>query len=179
MKKIILALALAASCTALPSWAKDVPPGHTSEVLVEEHNVPTTIADRIEHALKSVLPGTKLPTPLVLAIMKIESGFNPKAKGGGGAAGLMQVMPGVHLEKVRDISDKPNLTVNGAHRELLDVDVNVEAGVAILADCYKKHNGDAGKAAECYNGYPRDGGYRNKVMRAYRDFSASLGFSPK
>lgn len=182
MKKLFFTLFLAAHSLLLtgPANAKEsaAVADKTSEVLVESHNVPSLIAKRIQEALTTALPGTKLPAPLVLAIMKIESGFNPLAKGGGGAAGLMQVMPNVHLGMVRDISEKPNLTVHGARNELMDVDVNVEAGVTILAACYERHSGNVGKTAECYNGYGTSG-YRAKVMRAYQEFSSALGFQPR
>lgn len=181
MNKLLLSLILASSALASSAWAKDVVPEKTTDILVSNHDVPVTLAERIKDALQSAIPGTKLPTPLVLAIMKIESGFDPSAKGGGGAAGLMQVMPNIHLGRVRDISDKPNLSVRGAQKELLNVETNVEAGVAILAECYKRHNGNAGKAAECYNGYtnPTVHAYRAKVMKAYNEISASFGSTPR
>lgn len=179
MTKFKFALLLAALIST-PTWSKDHSLDRAATVLVEEHDVSVSIAERIKEALRSALPGTRLPTPLVLAIMKVESGFNPAAKGGGGAAGLMQVMPNVHLGRIRDLSDKPNLTVNGAQSELMKVDINVEAGVGILADCYAKHNGNADRTAECYNGYnnPKGMAYRAKVLRAYREFSSALGFQP-
>lgn len=180
MNKFKLALLLAALIST-PTWSKDSALDKAATVLVEDHDVSVTIAERIKNALRSALPGTQLPTPLVLAIMKVESGFDPAAKGGGGAAGLMQVMPKVHLGRVRDISEKPHLTVNGAQSELMKVDVNVEAGVGILADCYAKHKGNMDRTAECYNGYnnPKGIAYRAKVLRAYREFSTALGFQPK
>lgn len=157
-----------------PSLSTEVLPGLTAEVLESEHGVPLHLAGRIEEVLKKVIPGTKLPPSLVLAIMKIESGFNPRAEAGG-AVGLMQVMPRWHVGRVREISDKPNLTPSGVRKELLGVDVNIEAGVSILAECYRKHN-SLSAATGCYNG-GGDPFYTRKVMAAYQEFSVDLGLT--
>ena len=62
---------------------------------------------------------------LVMALMKIESGFNPSATSPVGASGLMQLMPetACHL----------GLVVNGIVDERLDPNKNVEAGIRYLS----------------------------------------------
>lgn len=172
-KHLLLIPALLFSGAAL---ARDAVPGLTAEVLETEHGVPIHLADRIEATLRKVMPGTKLPTPLVLAIMKIESEFNPRAKSSAGAVGLMQVMPRWHVDRVREISNKPALTFNDVRKELLDVETNIEAGVSILAECYNRYN-SLTAAAQCYNGGPprAESSYTKKVMRAYREMAIDLG----
>lgn len=72
MTKFKFALLLAALIST-PTWSKDHSLDRAATVLVEEHDVSISIAERIKEALRSALPGTRLPTPLVLAIMKVES----------------------------------------------------------------------------------------------------------
>lgn len=174
MQKLLLSLCL--SALTFSAFAKTDVSDSTAEVLVESHQVAPPLAERIEATLKEAIANTRLPIPLVLAIMKIESGFNPDAQNKSGATGIMQVMPGIHLERVRDIIEKPSLTRREAKEELLDLGVNVEAGVSILSECFNRHRGDAAMAAQCYNGYTTPGVelYKAKVMRAYREFTRSL-----
>ncbi len=63
---------------------------------------------------------------LLLAVMAIESRFNPYAESGVGAQGLMQVMPKVHLSKF-DYFGGPEAT--------LDPLVNLKVGALILKEC--------------------------------------------
>lgn len=73
---------------------------------------------------------TDVPIPFVLAIIKAESNFNPKAKSHKGAMGLMQLMPatakGVYQKYYADSSKKLN------RQMLLNPDLNIELGVGYL-----------------------------------------------
>ncbi len=55
------------------------------------HNQGTT--DRIHQAIRDASAKYGLPTELVAAVVKVESGFNPHAVSPAGAKGLMQLMP--------------------------------------------------------------------------------------
>lgn len=63
---------------------------------------------------------------LILAVMAIESGFNPYAQSPVGAQGLMQVMTKVHIEKFE---------VFGATPAAFDPLTNLKVGVQVLKDC--------------------------------------------
>ena len=68
---------------------------------------------------------------MILAVMAIESYFNPKAKSPAGARGLMQVMPFWAKEFDITVAD------------LYDIDINVKAGIKILTSyekLYKRYD---------------------------------------
>jgi hypothetical protein len=98
---------------------------------------------------------------LILAVMAVESSFNPFAQSSAGAQGLMQVMTRVHVDKYDGY---------GGQLAAFDPLSNLRVGVWILRDCIERFGGvDAG--LRCYNGatqFKTDGGYVNKV-RAERE----------
>lgn len=66
---------------------------------------------------------------LILAVMAIESGYNPVAESVMGAKGLMQVIPRFHLEK---------LSGHGGEEKLLEPEVNIDVGARILREYYRR-----------------------------------------
>jgi len=99
---------------------------------------------------------------LILAVIAVESMFRERAISRVGARGLMQVMPGSHSGKVREI---------GGRHALFDPDKNIHTGAWILADYLDDQSGNLRRALLCYNGslHLRRSVYPEKVMRAYRD----------
>lgn len=79
---------------------------------------------------------------LVLAVMAIESRYNPVAESSMGARGLMQVIPKYHLEKLLD---------HGGEHALLEPDVNIAVGTQILRE-YTRRFGDVETALQMYAG---------------------------
>lgn len=79
---------------------------------------------------------------LILAVMAIESGYNPVAESFMGAKGLMQVIPRFHLEK---------LTPHGGAEALLDPEVNILVGAQILRE-YSRRLRDQELALQMYGG---------------------------
>jgi soluble lytic murein transglycosylase-like protein len=94
---------------------------------------------------------------LILAIMAIESSFNPFAQSHVGAQGLMQVMTGIHHDKYE---------IFGGKRAAFDPVTNLRVGVQVLKECIARAGGlEAGLkyyvgAANMAN----DGGYAAKVL---------------
>lgn len=93
---------------------------------------------------------------LLLAVMAIESGFNPYAESGVGAQGLMQVMSKVHSDKFQYFGGP------GAALEPL---ANITVGAVVLKDCIAR-GGSLADGLRLYVGStsPDDGGYGAKVM---------------
>lgn len=148
----------------------------TTTYLETHHNVPPDTARSIATALVESLKTAKLPLPLVLAVMKIESGFDPRAVSHLGAAGLMQVVPSVHLARIRSALERPALPLRDAREALLEPEVNVETGVAILSECYDRHEGNVSKTAACYNGYTTPGVslYKAKLVKTYDEIAQTF-----
>ena len=99
----------------------------------------------------------KLEPTLILAIMAVESSFNPFAQSAVGAQGLMQVMTKIHTDKYRDF---------GGHFAAFDPVANLRVGVKVLKECIERAGSIEG-GLRYYVGaakLPHDGGYSAKVM---------------
>ena len=79
---------------------------------------------------------------LILAVMAIESSYNPEAESHMGARGLMQIIPRWHLEKLAE---------HGGEGALLDPEVNIQVGARILRE-YMARAGEMQTALQMYNG---------------------------
>ncbi|HET7297490.1 MAG TPA: transglycosylase SLT domain-containing protein [Burkholderiales bacterium] len=79
---------------------------------------------------------------LILAVMAIESSYNPIAQSVMGARGLMQVIPKYHPEK---------LEPHGGEQALLEPTVNILVGAQILRE-YQRRLGDTEAALQMYAG---------------------------
>ncbi len=99
-----------------------------------------------------------LDPTLILAIMAIESSFNPFAQSAVGAQGLMQVMTKIHNDKY---------VAFGGNHAAFDPVTNLRVGVQVLKECIARAGGlEAG--LRFYVGAANladDGGYAGKVLR--------------
>jgi soluble lytic murein transglycosylase-like protein len=102
----------------------------------------------------------KMDPLLILAVMGVESGFNPFAQSPVGAQGLMQVMTKVHSDKYERF---------GGKLAAFDPAANLRVGVLVLQDCIKR-TGSVEEGLRAYVGATNlegDGGYVDKVMAEY------------
>lgn len=102
----------------------------------------------------------KLDPTLILAVMAIESGFNPFAQSHVGAQGLMQVMTKVHSDKYESF---------GGKFAAFDPLANLRVGAKVLQDCIRIA-GSVQSGLKYYVGAANmddDGGYASKVMAEY------------
>jgi len=107
----------------------------------------------------------KLDPLLILAVMAVESGFNPFAQSPVGAQGLMQVMTKIHSDKYDRF---------GGNLAAFDPAANLRVGVLVLQDCIKR-TGSVEDGLRAYVGATNldgDGGYVDKVMTEYGRLSA-------
>jgi hypothetical protein len=93
---------------------------------------------------------------LILAVMAVESKFNPIAESGMGAKGLMQVIPKHHQDK---------LVEHGGAESVLDPMTNILVGARILKE-YTRRAGSLEAGLQLYSGGLSDtsGQYAQKVM---------------
>ena len=99
----------------------------------------------------------KLDPTLILAVMAIESRFNPFAQSSVGAQGLMQVMTRVHTDKYENV---------GGHLAAFDPVTNLRVGVQVLQECIRRAGSLEG-GLRYYVGAANletDGGYAAKVL---------------
>ena len=117
---------------------------------------PEPLSTLVSHAFE-IGQDAKLDPTLILAIMAIESGFNPFAQSPVGAQGLMQVMTAVHEDKYESF---------GGHLAAFDPVTNLRVGVKVLQECIRRAGSVAG-GLKYYVGAGNladDGGYAAKVM---------------
>jgi hypothetical protein len=99
----------------------------------------------------------KLDPTLILAIMAIESGFNPFAQSAVGAQGLMQVMTKVHSDKYQNF---------GGQLAAFDPLTNLRVGTRVLQECITRAGSIEG-GLKFYVGAANledDGGYSARVL---------------
>ena len=110
----------------------------------------------------------KLDPTLILAIMAIESGFNPFAQSPVGAQGLMQVMTKIHHDKYENF---------GGKLAAFDPVTNLRVGVKVLQECIARA-GSVEAGLKYYVGAANmddDGGYAGKVMAEHSRLLAVMG----
>lgn len=95
----------------------------------------------------------------MLALMSVESRFNPNARSSAGAVGLTQVIPKWHRKKIR-------------RGRLSDPRTSIRVGVEVLQEYKALHRGNMNKALSQYNGSLGD--RRRKYVKLVGKARASL-----
>lgn len=103
---------------------------------------------------------------LIIAVMAVESRFNPIAESGMGAKGLMQVIPAYHQDKLREF---------GGAGAVYDPETNISVGARILKE-YVVRTGNVSMALQMYAGALKDenDGYTHRVFGEHQRLQAVL-----
>jgi hypothetical protein len=153
----------AAEPKALPKEQANVAFWLSRKYRVAPEPLSVLVAEAFEIGQKARLDPT-----LILAVMAIESRFNPFAQSPVGAQGLMQVMTRVHTEKYDDF---------GGQLAAFDPVSNLRVGVRVLQECIKRAGSVEGGLRLYVGAVSTDGSwYINKVMAEHlRIQSVALG----
>lgn len=92
---------------------------------------------------------------LIVAIIGIESSFNPFAESTMGAQGLMQVIPRFHQDKVPD---------GAGDKALLDPVINIKVGTHVLEEAIRRRGGLIPGLQQYAGSSDPTGAYANKVL---------------
>lgn len=126
------------------------------DFVARKYRVSQDMAYDLVHLAHSVGQQVGVDPLLIIAVIAIESRFNPIAESIAGAKGLMQIIPKYHAGKLEEY---------GGEKAVFDPVANVKVGARILKD-YIRLTGNEGIALQMYAGALNDGedGYTTKVM---------------
>ena len=130
---------------------------HVAHWIARRYGVAPEPVGRLVSEAWQVGQRVSLDPTLILAIMAIESSFNPFAQSPVGAQGLMQVMTKIHQDKYQAF---------GGHLAAFDPVSNMRVGVQVLKECIAKAGSVEG-GLRYYVGaanLPSDDGYAAKVL---------------
>jgi len=166
--------ALRMAMTPTPAYAIPVPFGKSDAVsradqlagiVAKRYRVAGNAASQVVHAAFAEGRRYGLDPMLILAVIAVESRFNPFAASEQGALGLMQVVPRFHKDKIAD-DGMPSM---------LHPEANIAVGVRILKDAILRGGSDAA-GLQLYNGSFDDEtqAYANRVLAERRRLEAAL-----
>ena len=118
----------------------------TVDYLSRKYRVAASAIEPIVLAALAAGERADLDPMLIVAVMAIESGFNPIAESPMGAQGLMQVIPRFHQDKLDAMPGNNNL---------LDPVVNIQVGALVLNE-YIRRTGSLEAGLQLYAGAVSD-----------------------
>lgn len=148
--------ATAADPTSLPKQQAAVAHWLSRKYRVAPEPISALVAEAYEIGAKA-----KVEPTLILAVMAVESGFNPFAQSPVGAQGLMQVMTKVHGDKY---------SLFGGKLAAFDPVSNLRVGVKVLQECIQRA-GSLEAGLRFYVGAGNsedDNGYADKVLAEHQ-----------
>lgn len=123
-------------------------PGHRalSAFVAKRYLVSREVAHEFVSIAHTAAQRTGLDPLLIVAVIAVESRFNPIAESPVGAKGLMQVIPKYHGDK---------LSAYGGERAVFDPETNIMVGSQILKE-YLRRTGNLSMALQMYAGALND-----------------------
>jgi len=135
--------------------------------LHREFGVDSILAHRIVRAAREASAATQMPLTLLLAVMAVESEFNPTARNKNDV-GLMQVNPNYHPQEVGELKSPS---------ELHKIDANIKTGARILRRYVDEEAGKVYPALRRYNGLGKTNHYPERVLKAKDRFDRLLAYA--
>jgi soluble lytic murein transglycosylase-like protein len=157
--------AAAADTAAAAAAASTVEQQRVTRWLSKRYRIAGSASKMLVGAAYESADAIKLDPLLILAVMAIESRFNPFAESSVGAQGLMQVMSRIHHDKFDH---------HGGLTAALNPVANIQVGARILKDMIR-HTGSIEGGLKMYVGagnMETDGGYAGKVMAEHARLQA-------
>lgn len=138
--------------------------------IARKYKIAHNVAGALIKAVFVVGREKHLDPQLLLAVIAVESRYNPFAESHVGAQGLMQVMTEVHKDKFKKFADGTVAALNPI--------ANIRVGSQILDDCIKRR-GSVKAGLACYVGATGsgDGGYGAKVLAERRRIALASGIA--
>ncbi|CAM5218351.1 Transglycosylase SLT domain-containing protein OS=Castellaniella defragrans OX=75697 GN=HNR28_000744 PE=3 SV=1 [Castellaniella defragrans] len=138
--------------------------------LARKYRIAPSVAGALIRTAFEVGHDTHVDPQLLLAVMAIESRYNPFVESAVGAQGLMQIMGSVHLDKFKR---------EGGRAAVFSPVANIRVGAQILSDCIRRRGSVQGGLA-CYVGATGvgDGGYGSRVLAERRRIALASGLPP-
>lgn len=138
--------------------ARDMSPAYAriSSAIAKRHRVSPMVVETLVKLAQREGQSRGVDPLLILAVITVESGFNPFSESVMGAQGLMQIIPRFHMEKIS--ADKGDTA-------LFDPAENIRVGTLILKE-YIRAAGAVDVALQQYGGASGDPemAYSNRVM---------------
>jgi len=134
--------------------------------LARRYRVSAEATREMVHAAYVEAARNGLDPLLIIAVIAVESRFNPIAQSDGGALGLMQVIPRYH-------GDKLDAAIG---ESMLDPRVNIQVGAAVLKD-YIRRGGTEIAGLQLYNGALDDetSAYAHRVLAVKQRLKSMIG----
>jgi soluble lytic murein transglycosylase-like protein len=136
--------------------------------IANHHRVSIDAIEQVVAKSFEVASAYRLDPFLLLAVISIESGFNPLAESRVGAVGLMQIMPKVHANKFKAL---------GGEKLALDPWINMQVGAQILREYIDRFGSEtAGLRAYVGVGPDQPTEYPQRIQRVReRILAAAVG----
>ncbi|MGE0557849.1 MAG: lytic transglycosylase domain-containing protein [Burkholderiales bacterium] len=127
-----------------------------AEFLAKRYKVSQDVTLKFVQIAHAEAKRVNLDPLLIMAVIAVESRYNPIAESEVGAKGLMQIMPKYHAEKLAEF---------GGEKAVFDPESNIRVGTRILRE-YLNWTGNLGIALQMYAGALADENdiYTKRVM---------------